>query len=148
MNRLLLIVVTLMGLSGWAANGRAASAEEEIRTAVEHYFQSWSAADMKAYQACFHDDAVIFFTAKDGRLLRSMLVPFVESQRLAQSASQSPMREVPTKIQVETSEKFASALVHWELTKGGEMKRGVDVFTFVKQADGWKIGSLVFGEDD
>lgn len=141
-------MVGMLALGFLSADWARAEEAPAVRSAVERYFKAWSDQDMVAYQACFHPDAVIFFAAENGRLMRNMLVPFIESQRLAHAASSAPMREVPTKIEINTSAKFASAVVHWELTKSDAVKRGVDVFTFVKQGGEWKIGSLVFGEDD
>lgn len=124
-----------------------AGERENVRAAVNHYFESWSAKDMAAYQACFHPDAVISYVSGDGQLIRSMLNPFIESQRLAHASSQFAMKEIPVKIEETLSENFASALVHWELTTATKVKKGVNVFTFVKEGDKWKIASLVFGDE-
>lgn len=126
----------------------AEPAESAIRAGVERYFKSWSEQDLRTYQACFHPDAIVFYKAGDGSLVRLMLEPFIESQRLAHANSSTPMREIPTKIEILTAKNFASALVHWELTKPGGVTRGVDVFTWVLRDGEWKIASLVFGDED
>jgi len=130
-----------------AAPLRAADEKPAVQAAVEHYFSSWSARDMTAYENAFHPDAIIFFCGKDGRVDRSPVQPFVEGQKQAHAQSPVAMNEVPDSIEIATRGDYATAFTHWKLTIGEKIETGTDAFTLVKTKGGWKILSLVFGSD-
>ncbi len=141
----LLIAATLLLLP--LAASRAADEKAAVQSAVEHYFSSWSARDMAAYEGAFHPDAVIFYCDANRAIERSPLQPFILSQKQAHEQSPVPLNEVPESIDIAQRGDFATALVHWKLTIGGTVKTGVDAFTMLKVGGQWKIVSLVFGSD-
>lgn len=127
----------------------ARATEAEVRTAVETYFSVWSQGDMTAYAATFHPEAVIIFTKPDGTVgMRAPVQPFVASQKEAHAVSADPMTEVPLDIKISLDGSLATALVPWKLTAGNRVDTGVDAFTFVRTAAGWKIITLVFNSDE
>lgn len=129
--------------------GTSLATEAEVRAAVENYFAAWSRADMDAYAATFHPEAVIFFLKPDGSVgMRAPVAPFVASQAEAHRTSPERMSEVPRGCEVTLNGTLATAVVPWKLTAGARVDTGVDVFTFVRGRDGWKILTLVFNNDE
>lgn len=135
-------------------NSPATPPDPAIKKAVEHYFAVWSDADMAAYKACFHHDAIIMMLTSQGTLQRGTLDPFVEGQRQQHAAATVPLKEKPTHIQITQRGNYAAAVVFWELYKGMETSTGVDIFSYIqvetKSETGetkkqWLIASLVFG---
>lgn len=120
--------------------------EKAVKTHLGNYFATWSARDMKGYEACFHPQARITFTS-GGQIGSEGLTDFLFSQRMSHEQAKSPMKEVPTEIKVTLAHDIAQATVKWNLQKGDGNVTGTDMFTLVRVGNGWKIAALVWEQD-
>ena len=112
---------------------------------LRSYFATWSAGDMRAYKEHFHRDAVITLV-EEGKV-RSALPRerFVMLQTAARARSKVQAVERMRSFTADEDGQAATVVAEWELTKGGEVERGVDRFTLIRDYRGrWKIVSLVF----
>lgn len=121
--------------------------EGEVRTFLNRYFSTWSAADMDGYGDCFHPLARVIFMGQKGEAKSEGLTDFLHGQKMGHAASNEPMTEVPTSMSITMEDRGAQALVRWKLTKGSTTVTGTDLFTLVFTPKGWKIMSLVFYND-
>ncbi|MCZ7583760.1 MAG: nuclear transport factor 2 family protein [Deltaproteobacteria bacterium] len=138
-------IVLVLLLAAAACSKPAAERDKDIEAFLTSYFSSWSAGDMRAYRAHFHDDAVISFV-KDGVVRAEKNVDdFVRGQASVQRRPGSRLTERMLEYKVLADEHAASVEAFWELDKKDHVERGIDRFTLVKTADGeWKIVSLLF----
>jgi hypothetical protein len=133
-----------------ASCSREDGPEEGLRRQVIRYFTTWSQPDMVAYRACFDPGATIHFIDRGGGVHVQGLDEFIRGQELgheAARAKQAPMTETPTDIEVAVHGRIGTAVVRWELRKGGTIETGTDFFIFLKRRGGWRIVSLVFEAD-
>ncbi len=114
---------------------------------LDTYFRTWSAADMRGYEACFHPSAVIFYISGDAVPRPVLLGPFIQGQAGVHANASEPLREIPLSKQIEIDGNVARALVRWKLFRGEEEKTGTDYFTLLRTKTGWRIINLVFRED-
>lgn len=126
-----------------APDAPPATVEDEVRAAVERYFETWSTGNVTAYGRSFHPSAVVHHRDKRGRVRRMTLGPFLGSQRAAHAAVPG-MVEVPVTIEIAHDTHAAQAKVHWRLVADGDVSCGEDHFQFVRIDEGWKITSLLF----
>jgi len=116
----------------------------EIRTFIQHYFKTWSDADIDAYGACFHPQAAVYFLGPAQAVKRHELQPFLDSQRTFHETSPHPTREVPESIEITHEQRLARVLVRWKLTSKTREKQGYDHFYLLKTDAGWQILTLIF----
>jgi hypothetical protein len=142
------LILGFFALTLACCSHHSAKDEEVVRTFLGRYFSTWSAQDMEGYAGCFHEQARISFVTKQGVVQSQGLTDFIHGQKMAHQTSSSPMKEVPLAMKIELHAPVAQAAVNWKLTKsaGGE-ETGMDFFTLVKTAEGWRIMSLVFYND-
>jgi hypothetical protein len=126
---------------------KRSSEQPLVEAFLDGYFSSWSRGDLEAYGQCFHADAVIFYADAAMTPHQSTVGPFLESQREAHAQSQQKMREIPLSKRIEIAGGIGVATVPWKLFVGAEETTGVDIFTLIKTAEGWKILALVFAAD-
>jgi len=123
--------------------------DPELDAFLASYFSTWSAGDMKAYRAHFHERAVVT-VMRDG-----VVAPwtsrdrFVDQQRLIRERSTMRSVERMTSYVADRDEKSATVVAQWKLTRGAgvdrEVSRGVDRFTLVRNDAGeWRIVVLLF----
>ncbi len=130
---------------GSAVALQAADLEAEVVAFLESYFATWSAGDMEAYRAHFHEQATIVYV--EGGAVRSALArdPFVDMQAALVAQAPEPMTETIQSYVIDADGVGAVATVEWLLQAGARRDRGVDRFVLVRQADGaWKAVSLLF----
>ena len=99
---------------------------------------------MEGYGASFIPEARICYVDKSGGVSSEGLTDFLHGQKLSHQRSSTPMKEVPTTMQISGDNLVAQAAVAWQLTKADKVETGLDYFTLRKGSDGWKIVSLVF----
>lgn len=102
---------------------------------------------MDGYAACFHEQARISFVQADGRVTSDTRSDFLHGQRLAHQTSPERMTEVADQIDLEFDQRAALARVRWTLAKGAQKTTGIDHFSLVRTAQGWKIVHLLFYTD-
>jgi hypothetical protein len=121
--------------------------EKAILAFVERYFATWSAQDMEGYGALFDDKARVYFLEKNGSLSAEGKTDFLHSQKMAHAESKIPMTEVPIESKIMGDMRACQVEVKWKLTQGERVVTGLDYFTLKRDADGWKIVSLLFYQD-
>ena len=142
-----LLALLCTGLVSCGQAGPAHPEEPAVRTFLERYFSTWSAADMDGYGDCFHPLARIVFVGTNGEVRSQGLTDFLHGQKMGHASANEPMTEVPTAMDITLEDRGAQARVRWKLTKGGGIVTGTDFFTLVSTPKGWKIISLVFYND-
>ena len=117
----------------------------DLEPFLRSYFATWSAGDMRAYKEHFHKDAVITLV-EEGEVTSSLPRDrFVMLQKAARARSKVQAVERMRSFTADEDASAATVVAEWELTKGGEVERGVDRFTLIRDHRGrWKIVSLVF----
>jgi ABC-type uncharacterized transport system permease subunit len=121
--------------------------EEKLSNFLDFYFKSWSSQDMKGYESCFHQDAMI--QVKSQKSFRTQRLPeFIEEQKLALSMSVDKMTEIPLAKKIYIEKETAHAQVRWKLSARGKEFTGWDHFTLIKSEKGWKILYLYFYFDE
>jgi pyroglutamyl-peptidase len=118
--------------------------QQEIKEFIGRYFSTWSAADMKGYDACFLPDAVIQHIDGQGRLSTTARVDFIASQRDYHRTAPHKTTEVAESIDIRVEEKLVRVVVFWKLTAGPRLEYGYDHFTLLKLNGQWRIVNLVF----
>ena len=143
-------LLTSLCLLTLAACGERATHEREpeVRALIDTYFKTWSAQDMDGYGRCFHPDARVTYLPDGGKNPRTdSLTDFLYGQRMGHKTSPDKMVEIPTAVEVQMDDRGAQALVRWELTKGGSVTTGTDLFNLIRTPEGWRIINLVFYSD-
>lgn len=153
------IAALAIGLGcGWVLGGQdreaATVAEPEpteralspdLEPFLNNYFATWSAQDLEAYRAHFHEQAVIMLIDGGRLITRQPLDPFIEQQAQAHAAAQVPMTEHMTAFEALEDGAAASVEVQWELVQGAQRRRGVDRFQLMRDEAGrWRILALTF----
>ena len=141
------VLLVLLALS--CARKQASGPEEAaVRSLLEHYFATWSAQDMDAYGACFHESArITFLPDRSGQVITETLTDFLHGQRMGHKTSATPMRETAESIDIQGDGRAALARVRWKLVKEDKIVTGIDHFSLVKTPAGWKIAHLLFYAD-
>ena len=139
------LLCLLLCLLAPGAHAELAAAERaEVEAFLHGYFARWSAADIDGYGETFHATAVVHHVDASGRATRQDLQDFLRGQRRAHQRAPG-MTEVPLAMDIEEQRPgFVRALVHWELRQGARRERGYDHFFLLREAQGWRILSLVF----
>lgn len=143
----LCIFLLLLGLSACKSPRQTHPEADQIRSLIHTYFETWSKPDMEAYGKCFDTQARVYFKTKDHFIVAQSLIDFLHGQKMGHLEAKDKMVEVPNEIEILMDDQGAQAYVTWTLTKGKEVTTGVDLFTFVKTASGWKIITIIFYED-
>ncbi|MFV1995336.1 MAG: nuclear transport factor 2 family protein [Verrucomicrobiales bacterium] len=136
-----------VGVGLWLLLASQGSESEEVGYFIEEYFRTWSDRDLAAYGACFHPRATIYFVDDEGLPQGSGLEPFLQSQAEVQRMAKSPMREVPTAVEIEIDGNIARVRARWKLFKDEGEEVGTDYFTLLKTKSGWRILNLIFRKD-
>lgn len=102
---------------------------------------------MEGYGSLFDDKARVYFLEKNGTISSEGKTDFLHSQKMAHSQSKIPMKEVPLETKIMGDMRACQVEVKWKLTQGQRVVTGLDYFTLKKDADGWKIVSLLFYQD-
>ncbi len=131
--------------------GRSRSAQSyppDLRPFLESYFASWSAKDLKAYAAHFHERARVFYLNSGRQIVLDLnLEDFLAEQANAQN-NVKDMKETMTGFTGDADAKAASLAVNWKLYSGATVKSGIDRFTLCRDGTGqWKIIALLFYEE-
>ena len=127
--------------------GGTRDASPDLEPFLRSYFATWSAGDMEGYKEHFHPKAVITFV-KDGKVVSSLRRDvFVARQAAVLASKEVKPVERMTSFTADEDDQAATVVARWELTRGGagEVERGVDRFTLIRDARGrWRIAALVF----
>jgi len=138
-----LAVVLLAG--SWLRGADGSDYSPDLKAFIGSYFTDWSARNVEAYKAHFHEKARIALVA-DGAVVQPLdLAPFIAQQTAAHARAKTPMTERMTSFSALQDEAAASVAATWELKTAAGTETGVDRFTVIRDAQGkWKIVSLVF----
>ncbi len=140
-------VLSMLIVAG-AASANDAQQREAIGKFLDHYFSSWSAGDMAAYQKCFHPEAtIVFLDRANARHVSYSLPHFIRTQEKAHQTAAKKMREIPLEKQITSLGPLGQATVRWKLFKGDKITTGVDLFTLVLTGGEWKILHLTVRND-
>jgi pyroglutamyl-peptidase len=115
----------------------------EIKEFIGRYFSTWSAQDIKGYDACFLPDASVQHVGSGGELTTYTRPQFIATQREFHRNSPVKATEVAEKVDIRFEEKLARVVVYWKLT-GPRTDYGYDHFTLMKHEGNWRIVNLVF----
>ena len=125
---------------------------DEINRLLEDYYATMSARDWKAYKMFFYDDATLTtLWQQEADSVPKVLITTI-SDFIAQTGdgpdSQPIFEENMLNAEIAVKNNLAQAWVNYEANFGSKNRlmewKGIDLFSFIKHSNEWKIVSIVF----
>ncbi len=118
-----------------------ASEESAVLGVIQRLFDAMTARDAAAMKSVLLAEGRFIAVRADGAVTASPQMEWAE--RIA--ASREPLREVIRDPKVAVQGRVASVWARYDFYRGGKRTHGgIDSFTLVKAAGGWRISGLVY----